>query len=405
MKKSLVALAALAATSAFAQVTIDGYIDRGYLITNNSNNQVDTRTVASNAGTTTVGMKFRENVGGGITIGGQLNTDWSDAGGATQANAIQPSQTSGFANSQSFADISGSFGTIRLGIPNSFTLTNATAVAAPLFSTGVGGAYSSVFSIANGLGTGSTGFGGTVGLANTAIGSTGVAAAAGARAIRIANTVQYSSPSFNGLTAHVGIAPQNNNVIPASGGSSTSAGNTVGMTEYALRYTNGPIDAMYTSIKYEVGSNGTAQNRYTGPSMASNGVVAQAASTSVSSLTGGLTSTQNLLGGTYTVMPTLKLHAGFGNFSSSDNASKGKSTQFGATYTMGAIDVMAQIAKVDDTSTTNYDRKVTGLGVNYNLSKTSRVYLRYDDINYATNQATFTGSALKRTAVGFSKSF
>jgi len=399
MKKSLVALAALAATGAFAQVTIDGYIDRGYLVTNNSNNQADTRTVASNAGTTTVGMKFRENVGGGIVVGGQLNTDWSDLGGASQANGMNTSQASGFANSQSFADIAGPFGTIRLGAPNNFTLTNATAVASPLFSTGVGGAYSSAFSIANGLGTGATGYGGTVGLATTAAAT----AATGARAIRIANTVQYSSPNFNGLTAHIGIAPQNNNVTGSSA-TSTAAGNTVGVKEYALRYTNGPIDAMYTSIKYEVGSNSVSQNRFTPTSLSTNGGVT-VVNTNVSSITGSLTSTQNLLGATYSVMPALKLHAGFGNFSSSNDASKGKSTQFGATYTMGNIDLMAMMAKVDDTSSTNIDRKMTGLGVNYNLSKTARVYLRTDDINYSSNGASFTGSTLKRTAVGFSKSF
>jgi predicted porin len=393
MKKSLVALAALAATGAFAQVTIDGYIDRGYLITNNSGNNADTRTIASNAGTTTVGMKFRENVGGGITIGGQLNTDWADLGGSSQSNGLNTSQASGFANSQSFADIAGSFGTIRLGAPNSFTLTNATAVAQPAFSTGVGGTYSTGFSIANGLSTGSTGYGGTV--SAVAPGAT----SAGARAIRIANTVQYSSPVFNGFSAHVGITPQNNNVS-AGTGSAAGAGNTVGVTEYALRYTNGPIDAMYTNIKYQVGSNGTHQTKLNAAS-AAQVVPGDLAS---NTLSGNYTNTQSLLGATYTVMPTLKLHAGFGSFSSSDNTAKGKSTQLGATYTMGNIDLMGIMAKVDDTAASNADRKLTGVGVNYNLSKTARVYFRYDDINYNTNM-TASGSAVKRTAVGFSKSF
>jgi len=397
MKKSLVALAALAATGAFAQVTIDGYIDRGYLITNNSFNQADTRTIASNAGTTTLGFKFRENVGGGIVVGGQLNTDWSDLGASTQATGLNTSQASGFANSQSFADIAGPFGTIRLGAPNNYTLTNATAVATPSFSTGVGGAYSSAFSIANGLSTGATGYGGTVAAAN----ASSIAAVTGARAIRIANTVQYSSPVFNGFSAHVGITPQNNNVTNTTAG---GAGNTVGVTEYALRYTNGPIDAMYTSIKYEVGSNGVAQNRFTGQTVSTAGV-GSAVSTAANAITGPVTSTQNLLGATYTVMPTLKLHGGLGSFSSSSDANKGKSTSLGVTYTMGNIDLMAMMAKVDDTSTTNVDRKMTGIGVNYNLSKTARIYLRADDINYASNAAAITGSTLKRTAVGISKSF
>jgi len=405
MKKSLVALAALAATASFAQVTIDGYIDRGYLITNNSFNQADTRTIGSNAGTTTLGFKFRENVGGGIVIGGQLNTDWADFAGATQATGVGTAQTGCFANSQSFADIAGPFGTVRLGAPNSFTLTNATAVAAPLYSTGVGSTYSSSFSIANGLGTGATGLAGTVGLATTTAAGADAAAGTGARSIRIANTVQYSSPVFNGFSAHIGITPQNNNVTGTTT-SSLSVGNTVGVKEYALRYTNGPIDAMYTNIKYEVGSAGTAQNRFTAAGVASTGVVTGTGSvTTPSTLAANLSSTQSLLGATYTVMPTLKVHAGFGNFSSSNNLSKGKSTQFGVTYTMGNIDLMAQMAKVDDTSTTNTDRKMTGIGVNYNLSKTARVYLRADDINYSSNGVAFTGSTLKRTAVGISKSF
>ncbi len=398
MKKSLVALAALAATGAFAQVTIDGYIDRGYLITNHSGNNADTRTIASNAGTTPVGMKFRENIGGGIVVGGQLNTDWADLAGSSQANGLNTSQASGFANSQSFADIAGPFGTIRLGAPNNFTLTNATAVATPSFSTGVGGAYSSAFSIANGLSTGSTGYGGTV--SAVAPGAT----SAGARAIRIANTVQYSSPVFNGFSAHVGITPQNNNVS-AGTGSAAGAGNTVGVTEYALRYTNGPIDAMYTSIKYEVGSNGVSQARLTAAAVSSAAAVTATSTLGNTLISGNVTNTQNLLGVTYSVMPTLKLHAGLGSATSSSDTYKGKSTTLGVTYTMGNIDLMALMAKVDDQSSTNVDRKLTGLGVNYNLSKTARVYFRADDINYNSNGTASAGSALKRTAVGISKSF
>ena len=72
---------------------------------------------------------------------------------------------------------------------------------------------------------------------------------------------------------------------------------------------------------------------------------------------------------------------------------------------MGALDILAQIVSVNDTSTTDYDRKLTGLGLNYNLSKTSKAYIRYDSINYATNQAAVSGSTQKRTAFGISKSF
>ena len=105
------------------------------------------------------------------------------------------------------------------------------------------------------------------------------------------------------------------------------------------------------------------------------------------------------------MLPSLKLHAGYGTFSSSNDAYKGSSQQIGATYTMGAWDFMGQYAKVDDKSTTNSDRKMVGLGVNYNLSKTARVYVRYDDINWATNKTEVAGSKQSRYALGVSKSF
>ncbi len=369
-------------------MVIDGYFDRGYTVSNSTDNTADLKTIASSAGTTTVGIKVREDLGGGLSVGGSVNTDWGDLGGASQANLVANAQSSGFANSQSFVDLTDAkLGTLRLGSPNSFTLTNATAVAAPAFSTGVGSSYSSAFSVANGLGTGGTGSAGTV-TEQAAITAT---ANAGARAIRIANTVQYSSPSFNGFSAHVGVTPQNNNAT-ANGG----AGNTVGVTEYALRYTNGPVDAMYTSIKYDVGSAGTRQAKQTTTTgvgvLGSNSITVQ-------------DSTQNLLGVTYQVLPALKLNAGFGSFSSSANNFKGSSKSFGGTYTVGKVDILAQMAKVDDESSTDKDRKMTGFGVNYNFSKTARAYVRYDSLNLGSNVAATAGSEVKRTAIGISKSF
>jgi predicted porin len=373
--------------SAFAQssVVIDGYVDRGLLITDNTSNVKDLKTIGSNAGTTTIGIKVREDLGGGLSVGGSVNTDWTDLAGTSQASGIPTANGGGFANSQSFLDLtSKTMGTLRLGSPNSFTLTNAIAVAAPAFSTGIGSSYSSNFSVANGLGTGTSGLGGTV-TAQAGITST---ANAGARAIRIANTVQYSSPVFNGLSLHVGVTPQNNNATADAG-----RGNTVGVNEYALRYTNGPVDAMYTSVKYKIGSNGISQT-----------TLSAAGAATITSLT-VQDSTQNLLGVSYKVLPALTLNAGLGNFESSANNYKGSSKSFGGTYTMGKVDILAQMAKVDDTSSTNIDRKMTGLGVNYNFSKTARAYVRYDSIDFGSNAAATAGSAQKRTAVGISKSF
>ncbi len=184
---------------------------------------------------------------------------------------------------------------------------------------------------------------------------------------------------MNGFPAHLGSSFKNAN----PGVAADTTGDTVGVTEYALRYTNGPVDAMYTSIQYKVGD--------TAPT---NG-----------SITAGITNKQNLLGASYAVLPTLKLHAGFGSTTSSNDVFKGTSSQMGVTYTMGAFTLMGQTAKYDDTSTGNFDRKMIGLGADYSLSKTARVYVRYDSINWGSNVASIAGSEVTRTAVGVSKSF
>jgi predicted porin len=388
MKKSLVALAALAATSVFAQssVTIDGYIDRGYTTTNNSNDAKDSKLLSSSAGTTTVGIKGVEDLGGGLKVGFSVNTDWADVGGLTQdadagtgkiaataGGGTVASQAGAFANSQSFVEvISASVGTLRLGTPNNDILVNATSVASPAFSTGIGSAYSSSWSTHNGMGTGVTGAGGLVSL--SALGATG----GGARGIRQANTVKYISPNFNGIVFSYSNAKANSNT-------GTSTVDTVGVTEVGLRYTAGPVDAMYTSLKYKVGPN-TAPN---------NG-----------GLTANTDNTHNLLGVAYTVMPTLKLHAGWGTSkASATTIANSSSTQYGVTYNMGAFDFMAQTAKVNDKNTTGYDRKMTGFGVNYNLSKTARVYFRMDDLKLNNGGTVTSGDVIKRNAIGVSKSF
>jgi len=388
MKKTLVALAALASVSAFAQssVTIDGYIDRGYTTTNNTNDAKDFKGVSSSAGTTTIGIKGVEDLGSGMKVGFSVNTDWNDLGGLTSdgsaigtasvtfltASGNVASQTGAFANSQSFLEFSSTeFGTVRLGTPNNDIVTNATSIASPAFSTGIGSAYSSSFSTHNGIGTGTTGYSGIPTL--VAVGTTG----AGARGIRQANTVKYISPTMNGIQVSYTNAEANSN-------SGTSTVDTVGVTETSLRYTNGPLDVMYNTLEFKVGGG-------------------------VAPLAGGLTastsSRHNLLGASYLVMPSLKLHVGTGSSSASTSTiADTSSTQMGVTYTMGQIDILAQTAKVNDRSTTNADRKMTGLGVNYNLSKTTRVYYRMDDLNLSTVTAA-TGSSIKRSAIGISRSF
>ena len=393
MKKTLVALAALASVSAFAQtsVVIDGYIDRAYIQTNNTDDTKDSKAIGGAAGTTTVGIKVNEDLGKGLTAGLSINTDWAELGGTTAAVHVAGSQGSGFANSASFLHLTSSeFGTLRLGSPNNFTLTNATAISTPAFSTGIGSQYSTGYSVASGLGTGISGRAGAVDTSYTTAATTN--SHSGARAIRSNNTIQYSSPTFAGTSLHLGYTQANNNVT-----NSTTVGNNAGIAETALRYTNGPIDAMYSTIKYTIGSNGVTQSQLT---VATTGITTIVADTNAAQ-----TSTQSLLGVAYKVMPNLTLNMGSGTFSSSGGLSQGNSRNYGGTYTMGQFDFMLLSSTTNDTSTTNVDRKMTGMGLNYNLSKQTRAYIRTDNLNYYSNGTAVAGSSAKRTAFGLSKSF
>lgn len=373
-------MAALAATSAFAQssVTIDGYFDRGYTVTNSTNDLKDVKGISSSAGTTTVGIKGVEDLGGGLKIGFSVNTDWAEAGGLTQdgaAASTTPTAGGTFGNSQSFIElISAKAGKVQFGNINNEMLGAATGVSAPAFSTGVGSSYSSSWSVLNGYGTGNTNKNNQV-LA-TAAGATG----AGARGIRQVNTVKYVSPTFAGFTVAYGQALKND-----SGAASEVS--TVGVTDMSVTYANGPLTAVYASLKYKVGSDGGINS----------GTTVIAANSD---------NTHTLLGASYQVLPSLKLHAGTGSSkASADSIANSTFTQYGVTYTMGQFDIMAQQATVNDKNSANFDRKMTGLGVNYNFSKTARAYVRYDSLNSDTQHAASSGSEVKRTAIGISKAF
>lgn len=359
-------------------MSITGYFDRGYIATDNTNSIKSSRGIGSNAGTTAIKFNVVQDLGGGMKASFLSETNPADLGGITQdaTTTDTTTQTGGFNNGESFIALAGNFGELRLGSPNNELLTAATGVAASSLSTGVGSSYSSSWSMFNGVGTG-----------NAASGKVGILAAAnvdgtsgGVRGIRQAHTIKYVSPSFNGIKFAIGKAGKVNNQ-----GASTA--DSAGFTDMSVRYTNGPLDVMYASLKIDTNETATA-NIQTGTNVAA----------------AGADYTHSLLGATYT-MGAVKFHAGTGGTKSSNDANvKTKGTVYGVTYTTGKWDLMANMAKADDQGTQNKDRKMTGLGVNYNFSKTVRAYGRYDSLNYDTATAA-AGSEIKRTSAGMSITF
>lgn len=407
MKKTLIALAAVAAvSSAMADVSITGYVDRGYSSINNTNSQANLATIGSWAGTTGIFFKGNETLNSDLNAVFSVETDYADNGGTTQANALGNNQLAGFANGENYIGlISKSMGTVKLGDPNSFMLGTVTNIGSPAFGTGYGSAYSSGFSIFNGIGTGASGSG-LAGTAQMSVPFTSTTAVTGARDIRLANTIQYTSPSFSGLTASVGFAPQNNVVTNASG-------NTVGAQEINLTYAAPAFTVAYDSMKYSVGTLGTYQATLTGTSATATGIATLTGNNLYDVKTGtpalvNYTNTHNFFGGTYVLNNSIKLHGGYGSFTSSDNIANGRSTQVGVTYTTGAWELMAQDVQVQDNNSggiAQLNRSNLAVGANYWFSKTTRAYARYENMNFGSNVTSFVGSSQTRSALGISTSF
>ncbi len=106
MKKTLVAVAALVATGAFAQVTIFGLVDVAYTKASGSEG-----TLASQWAPSHIGFKGSEDLGNGMKANFQLATETPTATGGFSGTTM-----GGAAGAwESFVDLSGGFGAIKAG--------------------------------------------------------------------------------------------------------------------------------------------------------------------------------------------------------------------------------------------------------------------------------------------------
>lgn len=134
MKKTLIAVAALAATGAFAQVSVYGRLDAGYANTKTETNGVTTKAngvESHNSASSMWGIQGSEDLGGGLKATFKLEQDIYPANGNTGASGAGGGQAnaSGF-NRTSLLGLSGGFGSIAFGrdyIPT-FKLAAATDI-------------------------------------------------------------------------------------------------------------------------------------------------------------------------------------------------------------------------------------------------------------------------------------
>jgi len=383
MKKTLVALAALAATGAFAQstVTLSGNIDFAAASITGSQTIAKGTTVSTGAGTgstSVINLVAEEKITGGITItakygldprslanDGLVVTNNTTSTSAVATTALANTAT-GLNRDEVFIGISGGFGNLRLGAPNSIGL-NSFQVASPL-GTGVGSGY--------------TGGGQASTMTNSWVNT------------RYNRSVRYDSPSFNGITASVLYAPGNDqaavSVASGSGGhTALIVPNARAATEFGLRYAAGPLTVSFANV-----STGAQTNA--GGWYAVGSSVAGAAKTSV-----------NMLNGSF-AMGATTLYAGWNKgdqTTAGATATATKGYRLGAKHTMGAIDLGASYTQ-QTSGTANTDASVTGLRADYNFSKTAAAYIGYENWDTGTAYAsTATTGMRKITSVGLRKSF
>lgn len=206
MKKTLIALAAVAATSAsFAQstVTLSGTVDTG-LEKRFSGDA--TRLTSNRNGTSNWTLSGAEDLGGGLKAVFMVSTAFNtDTGTVTSVD--------GLGNNGLFVGLTGGFGTLRAGRPVNLLYGNA------LLANGTKGV--------------------SLHDANTVLNGNATASAKNSNAsssVYVPNAVQYLSPRFGGVQVQVEYAPSE----------STAAGNKAGKA-LAIRYDGGPVSASFVN--------------------------------------------------------------------------------------------------------------------------------------------------------------
>ncbi|QKO22870.1 porin [Rhodoferax sp. BAB1] len=332
MKKTLIAVAALAATSAFAQVTITGTMDATYRMT--SNDQADgtsyDSSVLDNDGLATTGFTLSgmEDLGGGLkaVFLYEHNFEMTDTGGGaaavTSTTVTGTAAVSGFqANGQMFVGLEGAFGSIKLGAPNTPSLT-------------IQGARGAGFGTKDGGRANSAGFGTSL--------------------TRFDSSIVYGSPNFSGFSFGLMYVPENETAGATTGATSTGAQSDLG-----LFYANGPlaggVSVYSTDLNKTAGANsGTEISQ-------SNYYVAYNFGFAKFTLGGHDHETKNAAG-TTTVEQT-----GW-NVAADVPLSP-------------ALTLTANIQMVDDKLASNQDKDSLAVGLQYAMSKRTTTYVRYVNVS------------------------
>ena len=328
MKKTLVALAAMASMSAFAQssVTLYGVAD---IWLANVKTSVGGSGVAQNLmgsggiNGSRFGLKGSEDLGGGLKANFLFENGFNlDSGGAAQGGLLF--------GRQAYAGLSGSFGEVRFG--RQYSAYDEARGGSDLM--------------------GHSAFSPTAGTANAWGNGRGYA-------FRIDNMWRYATPNFGGFTAAVGYG---------LGENKSATGGAGGVFSMHAAYNNGPISAFFAHQQEKTGSSGVGLNLLNG------GVSIN-----------GTKKTHTLVSGAYD-LGVVKLRGAYNQ--SKDNQVGGpnadKEFAFGVAAPLGPVTLEAEFA----TSKNNQSKaNAIGLQAKYNLSKRTFVYTGFNTGKQTTTPA------------------
>jgi predicted porin len=366
MKKTLVALAAFAATASFADVTVTGTFDPTVQKTTTSYGAGTTQFGQTNMtyngrGTSQVTFKISEDLGAGLSAIAMIENDFyaqnqedRQGSGGASGQVSQSAATTNFGakGGEVYTGLTGGFGTVKLGSPNTPTLA---VQAANPFGTKIGSGFGESV-----LGTGH---------------------------VRNSQTVNYTSPVFSGFTfayAHTFGANAN-----ASASTAVTALGAVDDT--SLTYANGPIAAglSYYKMADVAGTNDNHLTSYFGSYTFG----------AAKLMVGGHQESNGLYGSQQTGLAAAA--ATFTPLAGNDH----NGTYVAGTYTSGATTFLFNLATRQDKTVANANNPqnmhMTAFGLDYALSKNTTVYARYS--NYTQDNVSGVATAVAKetkTAAG-----
>jgi predicted porin len=353
MKKTLVAIAALAAFGAQAQSTvgIKGTFDPSLVnqVTTYGGGNVRATTALGNntQGTSQVTFFGTEDIGGGLKANFLLENDFNST---TDAKSNWGNATNG---GETYVGLSGGFGDFKVGAPNSPSLDVSGRTS---FGTKIGSGFSTTQGIgAQGLGH-----------------------------VRENNQVVYTSPAFSGLTFKAAVAGKaitsdftNTNTTAVTAANSKE---DIGVT-----YVNGPLKAVL--VNYRQANVYKQTHGY------------------VSYTLGQLTATYGFNRDERLAAVTGAAGTATGTGKIGVVAGKLSGQNVNVAYAMGATTLMANVGRLDDKTTNNYDVKISAVGAKYDLSKRTSVYARYIKQTIDTTTDALMAKEQKTTAVGLQHNF